>query len=372
MDARQINLSRYSLLFPEKRAFFLENAGVFSFASTGPPAAGGIPATGADVYPFFSRHIGLLGGEEVPIDVGVKLTGTVGRTDIGVLGVRTGDLPVVEEKPSSWHASNGTSCSSPTRAPSSRTGARHPGVGPDVRRGPAPGDVALPGRVAQLRRQRLRGAQRERGTQRPRLVLRVLGEYPNDKFAAQIAVRDMQENFRPALGFVQRDNVRMLRMAASYNPRPKNFLNIQQMFHDVYYTQFTRLDNEQVESWDLYITPLDWHLKSGDNFHSLFDINPTYERLFEPFKISPGVVLPRRRVPLHALPEQPVLHRGQAPAVRQLGRGVGQLLVGRGRAGHREPHLQAAALAHVEHQHESDVREAAGGPLHGEDLHART
>ena len=36
VDARQINLTRFSLLFPEKRAFFLEGAGVFSFASTGP------------------------------------------------------------------------------------------------------------------------------------------------------------------------------------------------------------------------------------------------------------------------------------------------------------------------------------------------
>ena len=66
VDARQINLSRFSLLFPEKRSFFLEGAGVFNFASTGPEPAGGIPATGADVYPFFSRQIGLLGGQEVP------------------------------------------------------------------------------------------------------------------------------------------------------------------------------------------------------------------------------------------------------------------------------------------------------------------
>ena len=92
VDARQINLTRFSLLFPEKRAFFLEGAGVFSFASTGPETPGGIPATGADIFPFFSRQVGLLAGQEVPLDAGVKLTGTVGRTDIGVLDVRTGDL----------------------------------------------------------------------------------------------------------------------------------------------------------------------------------------------------------------------------------------------------------------------------------------
>ena len=57
VDARQINLTRFSLLFPEKRSFFLEDAGVFSFASTGATVTpGGIPATGAEVFPFFSRH----------------------------------------------------------------------------------------------------------------------------------------------------------------------------------------------------------------------------------------------------------------------------------------------------------------------------
>jgi hypothetical protein len=47
-----------------------------------------------------------------------------------------------------------------------------------------------------------------------------------------------------------------------------------------------------VESWNIYATIVDWHLNSGDSLHSLFDIDSSYERLFEPFEISPGVVLP--------------------------------------------------------------------------------
>ena len=90
---------------------------------------------------------------------------------------------------------------------------------------------------------------------------------------------------------MQRDNVRLFRTAFSWNPRPKDFLNIQQMNHDIYYTHFTRLDTGETESWDLYVTLLDWHFKSGDNLHGLIDFNPTYERLFEPFEISPGVLL---------------------------------------------------------------------------------
>jgi hypothetical protein len=120
----------------------------------------------------------------------------------------------------------------------------------------------------------------------------VSAAFPNDKFDAQVVFREIQENFEPGLGFVQRNNARLLRVGASYNPRPR-FLNIQQAFHDVYFTQFTNLKHRHVESWDLYIAPFDWHLRSGDSVHAIFDVNPVYERLFEPFEISPGVFLPQ-------------------------------------------------------------------------------
>src|SRR5690606_19994912 len=114
--------------------------------------------------------------------------------------------------------------------------------------------------------------------------------YPNDRYQAQIQWREIQENFDPAMGFVQRSNVRMLRLGGSFNPRPSRNTGIQQMFHDVFYTRFTRLDNRQVETSKFHITMADYHFNSGDSMHGLFDLSPTYERLFEPFEISPGVV----------------------------------------------------------------------------------
>ncbi|RPI54580.1 MAG: hypothetical protein EHM55_10410, partial [Acidobacteria bacterium] len=301
VDARQINLTRFSLLFPEKRAFFLEGAGVFSFASTGPETPGGIPATGADVFPFFSRQIGLLSGTEVPIDAGLKLTGTVGRTDIGVLDVRAGDLR------------NGNQTIADAKNffvgrikrnlfEQSYIGAivtdGHPGRGQDGRVYGADLRLAT-SRFLGRRRNFVVNAFGVRSENREASGRTVSGKdwsygfsasYPNDRYLAQIAVREIQENFRPALGFVQRDNVQLLRVGASYNPRPELF-NIQQMFHDFYFTRFVRLDTKQVESWDLYIAPLDWHLRSGDSVHAVLDVNPTFERLFEPFEIAPGVIL---------------------------------------------------------------------------------
>jgi hypothetical protein len=116
--------------------------------------------------------------------------------------------------------------------------------------------------------------------------------YPNDKINLQAVIRETQENFDPALGFVQRRNVRMYRAGAGYNPRPDDLLGLQQMFHAVYFTRFERVDTGELESWNLYVKPLDWHFRSGDSIHALLDIISSYERLFEPFEIAPGVILP--------------------------------------------------------------------------------
>jgi hypothetical protein len=292
VDTRQINLSRFSLLFPEKRAFFLEDAGVFAFASTGPVPPGGIPATGADIYPFFSRRIGLLSGEEVPIVAGVKLAGKVGRTDLGVLGVRTDRTSLVDEKDfvvgrvklnlfEQSYVGVIFTDGNPAPEQSGQT------YGADLRL--ATSNFLGESRNLVFNAYGLKSTSDD--VTDDNLSYGFSLRYPNDKFDAQIVVRDIEENFQPALGFIQRSNVRMIRVAGSYNPRPENFLNIQQMFHDVFYTRFERLDTGQVESWDLYVTPVDWHFQSGDSLHSLVDVNVIYERLFETFEISPGIVL---------------------------------------------------------------------------------
>ena len=293
VDARQINLTRFSIFFPEKRTFFLQDAGVFNFATTGIDPPGGIPGTGAEIFPFFSRRIGLLGGQEVPIDYGAKLTGRVGRTEVGMLDVRTrgvrdadaGNLLVGRLKRNFLEQSyvgailtNGD----PASGLSSST------VGVDMRL--ATSSFLGGNRNMVVNAFGLRSD--NEGVADNNASFGFGAHYPNDRFEGQILWREIQENFDPAIGFVQRSNVRMLRVAGSFNPRPNPSTGIQQMYHDVFYTRFTRLDNGLVESWDIYATLVDWHFNSGDSLHSLFDLNPTYERLFEPFEISPGVVLP--------------------------------------------------------------------------------
>lgn len=85
LDSRQINTGRFSLFFPETRDFFLQDAAIFEF--------------GGQVFhnnyfgdrngvPFFSRNIGLVGGENPNLNAGVKLSGELGPINIGMLSAR--------------------------------------------------------------------------------------------------------------------------------------------------------------------------------------------------------------------------------------------------------------------------------------------
>jgi hypothetical protein len=78
VDNRQINLTRFPLIFPEKRDFFLEGYSILQFAPQ------------SDVNAYFSRRIGLVGGIPIPIKYGGRLLGNIGKNNIALIHVRTG------------------------------------------------------------------------------------------------------------------------------------------------------------------------------------------------------------------------------------------------------------------------------------------
>ena len=85
-DEQQVNLTRFSLFFPEKRDFFLENSGIFQFG-----AGNGFFGAGSqqEMRLFFSRSIGLSGdGAAIPILGGTRLTGRQGAYSLGVLNIQ--------------------------------------------------------------------------------------------------------------------------------------------------------------------------------------------------------------------------------------------------------------------------------------------
>ena len=96
-DVAQINFTRFSLFFPEKREFFLENREVFEFGNVGFRGFSGRSRSGLfrprnDLIPFFSRRIGIADGEQVPILGGGRLTGRAGKYRLGIISMQTDDF----------------------------------------------------------------------------------------------------------------------------------------------------------------------------------------------------------------------------------------------------------------------------------------
>jgi len=284
VDSRQINLTRFELFFPEKRSFFLENAGLFRF---GPDSD-----DEADVIPFFSRRIGLLeNGQEVPILAGTKLTGRQGPYSIGLLAMRTRETDFTDAKnffvarvkrdffKQSYVGAIYTD-GNPEKPTSSRT------FGGDVR----------------LFTSKFLGEDRNFGIDGFYLktVNKGLSDRdssyglafncPNDLWSASASWKRIGENFQPALGFVPRSSVDKLSLGFEFDPRPKDFLNVRQMFHEFFFNHFRRIDKGATESWRLFTAPINYSLNSGE--HIEFNYAPQFERLFEPFEIAQGVVLP--------------------------------------------------------------------------------
>jgi hypothetical protein len=281
VDERQINLTRFPLFFPEKRAFFLEGAGVFEIA--------GMDSFHGDLVPFFTRRIGLLRGDQVPIGAGVKVVGRQSGFNVGVLDVQTRDLDTNPDAGQNLLA-----------ARVSRNIFRQSWIGGIVTRGnpTGAGQNALLGADARLATSEFRGG---KNLSLDIYVLRTDDEatgtvdyaggfkieYPNDLWHVLLDWKQIGEDFRPALGFVPRTGFRRTSAGISFMPRPHKW-GIRQFFFNFWPQYITDLEN-QVQNWNVMISPVNFELDSGDRFELSF--GPEFERLPEPFEITDGNVL---------------------------------------------------------------------------------
>jgi hypothetical protein len=284
-DLRQVNLTRFPLFFPEKRAFFLEGAGVFDVA--------GLVNT-TDIRPFFSRRIGLLENLAVPIRVGAKLTGRQGHYNVGVLDVETGAL--------SDPALTGGSVSRQNllTARVSRNIFQQSWIGGIVTHGnpTGTGDNTLIGGDARFATSTFRGNKNlsldlfllatDDGETRSRAGAGGFKlDYPNDRWDVALNFKQIGERFRPALGFVPRAGIRKTDVSIAFQPRPDRW-SIRQFFFELNPTIVTNLGNE-VETWSVFTAPVNLRTESGE--HLEWNYIPQFERLDLPFEVSPGVVI---------------------------------------------------------------------------------
>jgi hypothetical protein len=301
VDTRQINLTRFPLFFPEKRTFFLEGANQYDF---------GLGIGGQDspqFIPFFSRQVGLLDGEQIPIDAGVKLNGRVGKWNLALLDVQTRETFV------SPQVVQDLALPSPLIPSTNLLAGR---VSYDFNENLRVGTIFTNGDPAGYRRNTLVGVDGVWRTSKFRgnknLLLGgwsattqgdVVGQgskvgwgfkvdYPNDLWDCATSVNQFGDALEPLLGFLPRPGVRRTAASCYYQPRPsKNgpFRWIRQEFFENGYERYTD-SRGIVESWDYFMSPVNVRFETGDRFE--FDWNPHGETLVAPFEVARGVVIP--------------------------------------------------------------------------------
>lgn len=279
VDQQQVNLSRFPLFFPEKREFFLENAGIFDFGKTYWNQL------------FFSRRIGLTeDGEPLPIDYGAKLTGKTGRFDIGFLQVQTRDRGTdgVAVIPRQQFTVGRVKAAILKR---SYVGAmmvnREGGVPNDYNRGYG-ADTTL-NLTDHFQVIGIVMATATPGLKSDTHSARMQAQYNDDLWTFNGVVEDIGKNFNPEVGFVERTGDRQYYGVIAYKPRPKFLPFVRQMqfenaleYHE---NRQGRLSTRQAE--------LNWRTDFKNSAEFEFRAEDLTDALPGPFEIRPGIVIPQ-------------------------------------------------------------------------------
>ena len=288
VDQRRVNLTRFPLRYAEKRGFFLEGAGVYSFSPRN------------DVTPFFSRRIGLSDGEQIPINYGGRLSGQIGNYEIGVIQAQTnskGDIAgenftVARVKRAflkqSYFGLVYTDRSSRTMEPDSNEL-----------------DQSLFGADLELKTSEFMGdknlqfqtffVHHTAPYSEPELSISDLSvrgfriTYPNDIFRSHVSYREFGNNYNPAVGFGRRNGFKRIQPSFSYHPRPEKYDFIRQVEFGIQYEFMTDLENKMLKK-QTTITPFNIRFESQDQLSA--KIVSLIEYLDQPFTIYEDITIP--------------------------------------------------------------------------------
>ncbi len=301
VDQRRVNLTRFPLRFPEQRGFFLEGSGVHSFSW-------------AD--PFFSRRIGLVQGQEVPIRYGARLGGNAGRYELGFYQIRTGETFLeMGETEGLWPTEDFTVArvrrslfqqSHVGAVYTRRTTAFDPLEGPESEgipdRQTVGGDFNLYTSQALGRlNAQIEGFMifhtdpaGEAGLFSPDHRSRgYRWNFPNDLIRLHSSYRDFGRGWDPAVGFAQRRGFRRHQPTLTIAPRPEWLTSVRQFEHQFYFEYLTDWDNRLLTRL-FRVQPLQVNFESGDRFG--FQVEREFERLERTFTIhgsgDDAVVIP--------------------------------------------------------------------------------
>ncbi len=289
VDDRQVNLTRFSNFFPEKRDFFLQDADIFAFGGKG------TDSNNRNGMPFFSRRIGLSNnGQPVDLDVGAKLTGRAGRFNIGVLGVsqdgyegRSGlvdpsDL-LVGRVSANVLAESSVGMVFTDGDP--RSNLDNSLVGADFRyRNSRLASGQIIEGAAWFQQSDTEGVDSDQSAYGFRIA-----KPANEGFSGAVEYEVFEKNFNPALGFLNRDDVERKRMWGSYRHRPVAHPWLREVQQFISFQDFRNNTTGEVETQNFFFRPARVTNHRGDRYGFLY--RHEREVITQPFEISDGVVI---------------------------------------------------------------------------------
>ena len=282
-DLQQVNLTRFSVFFPEKRDFFIEGQGIFDFAGVQTAnTPGDVPLL------FFSRQIGLNAGQDVPVLGGGRLTGRAGLYSIGFLNIQTEDKPEANAIATNF-----------TALRLKRNIFRRSNIGVmTTRRGPAvagrDASYTVGADATLLFLKSINVTSYYATTSVPGVTgdsssYRGRFDFNDDRYGASAEHMLIGKGFRPEVGYVRRTDFRRSFGSARFSPRPKNSRRVRKIGWLGSYDYVTDARSAIVLNREGRATFFA-DFQSSDRL--TLDYTRDYELVPAKFTISPGVVVP--------------------------------------------------------------------------------
>ena len=252
VDDQQINLDRFNLFFPEKRPFFLENAGAFAVGNS----AGAVAQDPGQTELFFSRRIGIgLEGQAIPIIGGARLSGKVSDDiTVGFLNMQT------ESVDGLMPANNFTVArlrhDLPNRSSIGGLFVQRQATGRLAGDGDHNRTYAVDGRWGFGQNGLISGFASK--TETPGLrdqdhAYDLAVDYNTQTWRLRGSYMEMGNDFNPEVGFVRRQGFRKLDAGVFYTWRPEDFLKVQEMRPHVTFNRFWDIDDGFIETSLLHV-----------------------------------------------------------------------------------------------------------------------
>ena len=257
-DQEQVNLTRFSLYYPEKREFFLEGAEIFSFGGVGRHRW---HRGDSDMDLYYSRRLGLVDGHEARILGGAKMVGKTGKYQVGIMNILTDDVVIQrEDGPTKVNSTNftvvrfrrdimqrGTIGIMFLNKEELHSSYFNRALGFDghlplslyftisgyfaATFGPEKTDN---GQIINMNRQNLAG--------------KINLSYDSDLWQASASYQDVGAHFNPEIGFIRRTDFRLGSASIQYAPRPKESSVIRQFRYQVDGNYRSDHDNRMLDS----------------------------------------------------------------------------------------------------------------------------